>query len=169
MNVASFLLRAAPLTLLLAGAAGCGDDSGSTFDPPVPAHRAVDSSTARIELERTQLGAAAKPGQCGGHHVKLTYDRSTHKATWRLCQSGAYSDTARTLTEDEIARLEASLAAITYVSDPPCVGWDGLATAMKTYQADGSTKTYVKENMNCQTYPAAPKIGETFDLLFGLK
>ena len=65
--------------------------------------------------------------------------------------------------------MEASLAAITYVEHPPCAGYDGLSTSMTTFQADGSSRIFVVEDINCYGYPVAPKLDDTFSLLMSLK
>ncbi|HWL86465.1 MAG TPA: hypothetical protein VNO21_11720 [Polyangiaceae bacterium] len=130
---------------------------------------AVTDAVTRVEFGQAWLGAASTPGKCEEHYVGMTYERTTHAATWHECQGGNVVDAARTLTQDEASRVEASLAAITYVNHPPCAGYDGLSVTMTTVRADGTSQQFVKENINCYDFPAAPKLGDAFSLLLALR
>ena len=177
MNRTLFPLSAYLVVAIAVAACGGSDTpSGSTEGPGdkqptngLAADLAVDGAVTRVEFGQAWLGAASTPGKCEGHQVASTYDRATHEATWHVCQEGAFVDSSRALTQDEAARVEASLAVITYVNNPPCAGYDGLSIAMTTFHADGSSQRYVKENINCYDFPAAPKLGDTFGLLLAMK
>ncbi len=180
MKRASFLYLAFLLFPFAAVACG-GSDSPAPGGPSAPgpggeqpgkdtsAHSAIDGSVKRVEFARAWLGAASTPGKCDAHQEGATYDRTTHEATWHICEGGSFSDSSRVLSSDQAASVEASLAGITYVEDPPCAGYDGLNTVMTIFHADGSSRTFAVENLNCYGYAAAPKLDDTFSLLVSLK
>ncbi|WP_394830247.1 hypothetical protein LVJ94_27440 [Pendulispora rubella] len=160
-------------SVLLAACSGSSDvdiDNGAPSPAPkegTSTNVAVDDAVTRVGLERAWLGAVGFDVKCNSAHAKMTYDRTTHEATWHVCQQDAYVDRARTLTSDEVARLESMLAAITYQPNPPCDGYDGLFITMTASRADATSRTYAKENLNCYGYPKAPGIGAPFDYLLG--
>jgi hypothetical protein len=137
---------------------------------------AVDATVTKVKLENAFLMGGAQPACPASSFfewVTMTYDRGTHVATWHFCDDvkGAFVDAQRTLAASEVAKVEASLAAITYVENPACAGMDGKITMMTTTTAAGVTQLYVDANVNCYTdgRRGAPKLDDTFELLKGLR
>jgi hypothetical protein len=164
------------VALLFAFIAGCGGgvsgDGAPASSQPTAANLAVDASITNLELTQEPLGIAPPtPDACTGSYVKMTYDRSTHAATWKTCVDKAYVETARVLADGEATTLEKSLSAIAYDPTLACDGFDGTLFTMTTFTATHATQLYVHQNLNCYTSGRrrARNIPDTFDVLLGMQ
>lgn len=149
--------------VLLAVIPACGGDTDAI--------RAIDASVVRVELSYLWAGAPIEK-RCTPRYARtrLTFDRGTKAATWNVCEGGVMVDRSGTLSDDEAARVERSLARITYEDEFDCDGYDGMLFQMTTAQSDGGSQHYVHANINCAFGGSrrAPAVQDAYQTLLAL-
>lgn len=168
------LLRALALfAALLAptAAVGCGADADAQT---ASAKHAIDAGVATVKVGKATLGGT--PG-CWPTERTVTFDRATLVMTWPACASSApagsggtpYAEVTRTLTAAEASRVEAALAALTYVENPSCSAYDGLDYFMDATSKAGAVVQYSAYNVNCYGYRQAAGLPSLYALFEELR